>query len=96
MKGDFGKFLNLLAFIGIIMVAVALLIAQLANWFGSSGGSLVQALTLVANFIAYLITAIAAFYYVRSKKNVWVTVVFIIALIVMFVFMFLVGLNVGA
>ena len=78
------------------MVAVALLIAQLANWFGSSGGSLVQALTLVANFIAYLITAIAAFYYVRSKKNVWVTVVFIIALIVMFVFMFLVGLNVGA
>lgn len=94
-KGDFGKFLNLLAFIGIIMVAVALFVAKIANWInGSSGGSLVSALTLVANFIAYLITSIAAFYYVRTKKNVWITIVFIVALIIMFVFMFLVGLDV--
>ena len=94
-KGDFGKFLNLLAFIGIIMVAVALLIAKIASWInGSSGGSLVSALSLVANFIAYLITAIAAFYYVRSKKNIWISIVFIVALIIMLVFMFLVGLDI--
>lgn len=91
-KGDFGKFLNLLAFIGIIMVAAALVIAQIAQWIGTGTGSLVSALQLVANFIAYLIMSIAAYYYVRSKKNIWVTIIFIVALILVFVFMFLLGL----
>ena len=88
-KGDFGKFLNILAFVGIIMVALSLLIAKIANWVGAGTGPLVSALTLVANFIAYMIMAIAGYYYVRSKKNVWVTVIYVVSLIIMLVFMFL-------
>ena len=83
-KSDFRKFLNLLGFIGVILVGAALVVAKIAG-----GGALTSAMTLVANFIAYFITAVAAFYYVRARNKVWMYVVYFVAIIVIAIFMFL-------
>lgn len=90
-KGDFGKFLNILAYISIVLVAVALVLAKVLGW-AKAGQDIASAMRLVANVIAYLITAIAAFYYVRSKKNIWFTIVYIVALVLIIVFICLIGL----
>lgn len=82
-KRDFGRFLNILGYIGIILVAVALILAKIG------GGELASAMTLIANVIAYLITAVAGFYYARSKRNVWYFVAFAVAVILIVVFMIL-------
>jgi len=82
-KRDFGKFLNILGFIGIMLVAIALILAKIG------GGELASAMTLVANAIAYLITAVAAFYYARSKQNVWYFVAFAVAVVLIIIFMIL-------
>ena len=90
-KGDFGKFLNILAYVSIVLVAVALVISKILGW-AKAGEDIASAMQLVANILAYFITAIAAFYYVRNKKNVWVTVVYIVSLILIIVFICLIGI----
>jgi len=84
MAKDFKRFLNLLAFIGIITVALALILAKIA-----SGSTLGNALTIVANAIAYFITAIGAFYYAKSRGNIWYLVAYFVAIILVIVFMIL-------
>ena len=73
---DFRSLLNLLAFIAIGLVGVALLLSKVGL-----GGEISSALTLVANLLAYIITAVAAFYFVRNKNNVWLWVVYAVALV---------------
>lgn len=90
-KGDFGKFLNVLAYVSIVLVAVALVVSKILGW-AEAGQSIASAMRLVANILAYLITAIAAYYYVRSKKNVWFTIIYIVSLVLIIVFICLIGL----
>ncbi len=92
-KGDFGKFLNILAYISIVLVAVALVLSKILGW-AKAGQDIASAMQLVANILAYFITAIAAFYYVRSKKNIWFTIVYIVCLVLIIVFICLIGFNV--
>ena len=77
----FKKFLNLLAFIAIIAVAVALLMGMIFT----TNTSVVSALKLVAECIAYLVTAIYAFYYIYSMRNTAVTIVYFVAVIIIIV-----------
>lgn len=91
-KGDFGKFLNVLAYISIVLVAAALVLSKILGW-AKAGADVASAVRLIANILAYFVTAIAAFYYVRSKKNIWFTIVYIVALVLIIVFICLIGLN---
>lgn len=77
----FKKFLNMLAFIAIIAVAAALLFVAI---FGKSS-SIGFAFTLVAQCIAYLVTAIYAFYYIYSMRNTALTIVYFVAVITIIV-----------
>lgn len=81
-KREFSGLMNMLAFVGIMFIAAALVLAKI---FG--GGQLTNALTIVANVIAYLITAISAYYFARSRRNIWYFVAFLVAVILIVIFM---------
>ena len=78
------KVVNLLAYIALIAVALALIFVKIFQ-----GGAVANALTIVANAIAYLVTAIFAFVYARSKRNPWVMICYVVAVILVIVFMIL-------
>lgn len=78
-KIEFKKFLNLLAFIAVVAVAISLLIGTLF------GGDVAHAFSIVAQCIAYFVTAVYAFYYVSSMRNTVVTIVYIVAVVAIIV-----------
>ena len=49
-------------------------------------GEITRALTLIANIIAYILVSISAFYYAKSKRNMWFLIVWIVAVILIVVF----------
>ncbi len=75
------KFMNMLAFIGIVVVAVALLIAKILALVNVSAGA-VTALQMVGECIAYIVTMVYAFYFVKNKRNVWWWVAYVAAVVV--------------
>ncbi|MBO4937365.1 MAG: hypothetical protein J6C90_03475 [Clostridia bacterium] len=78
------KVVNLLAYIALIAVAVALILVKIFN-----GSQVASALNVIANSVAYIITAISAFAFARSKRNPWVMIFFVVAVILVVVFMIL-------
>lgn len=81
----FKQFLNLIAFIGVIAVAAALLF----KWIFGGNLELAHALTIVAQSIAYLVTAIYAFFYVYAKRNPVLTIVYLVCVIAIVVLLIL-------
>ena len=82
MKGK--GFVNFLAYIAVAFIAIALILTKIFAWFEVSN-TITGALTLIAQIIAYAITAVFAFYYAKSKKQIgWMIayVLFVIAIIV--------------
>ena len=75
------KFMNMLAFIGIVVVAVALLIAKILALVNVSAGA-VTALQMVGECMAYIVTMVYAFYFVKNKRNVWWWVAYVAAVVV--------------
>ncbi len=75
------RFMNMLAFIGIVVVAVALLIAKILALVDVSA-SAVTALQMVGECIAYIVTMVYAFYFVKNKRNVWWWVAYVAAAVV--------------
>lgn len=73
---DIKGIINFLSFVSVGLIGVTLLLSKLGLFSG-----IASALIIVANVLAYIITAIAAFYYVRSKKNVWVWIVYIVSIV---------------
>jgi len=73
---DIKGIINFLSFISVGLIGVTLLLGKIGILPGISG-----ALIIVANVLAYIITAIAAFCYVRNKKNVWVWIVYIVSIV---------------
>ena len=73
---DIKGIINFLSFISVGLIGVTLLLGKLGIFQGIGG-----ALITVANVLAYIITAIAAFYYVRNKKNVWVWIVYVVSIV---------------
>ena len=85
MKGK--AFVSFMSYIAIAFIAVALILGKLLSFFGLSS-SVIGALNLIAQVIAYTITAIYAFAFAKSKKSIgWMIayVIFVIAIIVFLV-----------
>lgn len=81
MKGK--GFVNFMAYIAIAFIAVALILTKIFAFFELN--TVTAALTLIAQIIAYAITAVFAFYFAKSKKHIaWMIcyVLFVIAIIV--------------
>lgn len=75
------RFMNMLAFIGLCLVAFALLLAKLLGVFGVSAGA-VSAIQMVGECIAYIVTMVYAFYYIRHKRNAWWWVAYCVSAVV--------------
>lgn len=85
MKGK--GFVNFVAYIAIAFIAVALILGRIFSAVGLSS-TVIGALNLIAQVIAYTITAVFAFAYAKSKKHIgWMIayILFIIAIIVFLV-----------
>jgi len=85
MKGK--GFVNFMAYIAIAFIAVALILGKILSAVGLSS-TVVGSLNLIAQIIAYTITAVFAFYYAKSRKHIaWMIayILFVIAIIVFLV-----------
>lgn len=81
-KNNFGKVINSLAFVGLCLVAIVLVLQKIF----AGDGAFLSALRTIGESIAYSITAISAFFYVRTKRNVWWYVGYAVALVLVVVF----------
>ena len=88
MKGK--QFVNFLSYISIALIAVALFVGEILGWLISP--DVVNVLNLIAQIIAYTITAVYAFMYAKSKRSMGWMVAYIIFVIVIIVFMVLVNI----
>ncbi len=82
-KNNFGKVINFIAFVGLTLIAIVLILQKI---FANSDSSFISALRVIGESIAYTITAISAFFYVRSKRNVWWYVAYTVAAVLVIVF----------
>ena len=80
-KANLGKVVNFIAFVGLAMVAIVLVLQKIVQ------GEIIGALRTVGEAIAYFVTAISAFFYVKSKRNVWWYVAYAVAVVLVIVFM---------
>ena len=80
-KSNMTKVVNFIAFIGLAMVAIVLVLQKIVQ------GEIIGALRTIGEAIAYFITAVSAFFYVRSKRNVWWYVAYTVAVILVVIFM---------
>ena len=80
--------INFLAYIVIAFVAVALVLAKIFSALSLSS-SLISAMSLIAQVIAYAITAVFAFYYAKSRRNIGWMIAFVVFVIIIIVFLVL-------
>lgn len=82
MKGK--QFVNFLAYLSITLIAVVLVLELIfQKTIGDS--AIVSAMSLVAQCIAYTITAVFAFAYARSKRNIGFMIAYVVAIILIIV-----------
>ena len=79
-KDNMSKVFNFIAFIGLCCVAVVLILQKVLK------GDFINAIGLIGQCIAYFITAVSAFFYVRSKRNVWWYIAYTVAVVLIVVF----------
>lgn len=85
MKGK--SFISFMAYIAIAFIAVALILGKIFAAFGLSS-TVIGALNLIAQIIAYTITAVYAFFYAKSRKHIgWMIayIIFVVAIIIFLV-----------
>lgn len=80
-KNNFGKIINFIAFVGLVTIAISLILQTFLK------GELLNAIKVIGEVIAYTITAVSAFFYVKSKRNVWWYVAYAVAIALVVVFM---------
>ncbi len=85
MKGK--SIINFLAYFAIAFIAVALVLGKIFQAFKL--GVVFDALSLVAQIIAYSITAVYAFQFAKSKKSIGWMIAFIIFIILIALFLIL-------
>jgi len=85
MKGK--SIVSFLSYIAIAFIAVALILGKILGAVGLSS-TVIGALNLIAQIIAYAITAVYAFAYAKSRKSIgWMVayIIFVVAIIIFLV-----------
>ena len=83
------RFFSLMAFVAVVFLAVALLLSLIAGSGESLFAQIANIIKRVAQAIAYVCACISAFSYVRSKRNPAYMILYIIACIMIAVFVVL-------
>ena len=81
-------FVNFLAYIAVIMIGVALALSFLLGKLGVNA-TIAGYISKIAQALAYIIVCIASFYYARSKRNIWFFILWLIATVLIVVFVVL-------
>lgn len=89
MKGK--SIVNFLAYVSVALIAVVLVVGKLLGWLIND--NILNLLNLIAQIIAYVITAVFAFSFAKSKKSIGWMVAYIIFIVIIIVFT---GFNVAA
>ena len=76
------KFFNLLAFVALIISGISLLISKI---FFNSNGTVSAVLNNIAYILAFVVVAFAAFNFVKVKRNLAITIIYIIAVLIVVV-----------
>lgn len=86
MKGELHtkKFFNMLAFCAIVISGVVLVLTKVLSACGITWVGL-GVLNTIAYFLSYIVLAISAFHYVRTKHSVVWTIIYIVAVLLVFV-----------
>lgn len=83
------NFTNFLAFVAIIAVALSVLVAYILGKVNIQNGNIVRILNSISIILSSIVCSLSAFYYVKRKGNVWVTVSYIVAVVVVILFVVL-------
>ena len=75
------KFMTMLAFIGLCMIAGALLIAKLLGVFGVQA-NITNVIQTVGECMAYIVTMVYAFKFVQGKRSPWWWVAYFVSVVV--------------
>lgn len=81
---DWRKMMNLIAYVSVCIIGVCLLLGALG-----ASGSVLSAFATIGNVLAYCIVAIGGWFYIRNRKNVWVWVVYFVALVMIIISYFI-------
>lgn len=81
---DWRSILNFLAFVSVAIIGVCIFTASLG--FSSS---FMTALATIGNTIAYFIVAIGGIFYVKNRKEVWIWIVYFVAIVLIIVSYFI-------
>lgn len=82
------NFTNFLAYAAIIAVALSVLVAYILGKV-NLGGQVVTILNSISIILSSIVCALSAFYYVKRKGNIWITISYIVAVIVVLLFVVL-------
>lgn len=82
------SFLNCVAYVAIALIAISLVLGKLLGWLINP--NVLAIMTLIAEVIAYIITAVYGFFFAKSKKTIGWMVAYIIFVVLIIVFA---GLN---
>lgn len=84
------KFVNLLAYIAVILITVATVVAFLSGRVFHWDSLVANICGKISYYLAAIVTLICAFYYASSKRNTTYTIVLVIVVIVLIVFTFII------
>lgn len=71
-----GWLVNLMSFAAVCCIGVALILSKIGALGGVAG-----ALMTIAQTVAYLVVTVVSFFYVYQRKNVWLWVTWIVAVV---------------
>ncbi len=81
---SFRTIVNFVAYIAIFLIGVALALQVIFK-----NNAISDAFQMVAEILAYIIAGISAFFYARSKRNIWYLLIWIVAVILIIVMLIL-------
>lgn len=86
MKGELNakRFFNAMAFVALVIAGVVLVLSKILGALGVQV-NLLTILNNIAYVLAFVVTAVAAFYYVRTKRSLAWTIVYIVAVLLVVV-----------
>ncbi len=76
------KFFNAMAFIALVISGIALIISKIFLGQATTGARILNS---IAYILAFVVTSFCAFFYVRTKRNITYTIVYIVAVILVIV-----------
>lgn len=77
------KFMNILAFVAVIIGGVGLFLAKLLGWVGLTA-SWVNSMQTIANAIGWLALCLLSVRYIKNRRKLWIWIVWTVAVVMIF------------